>query len=99
MRLSELRSLYVDNMFIIGQYNSAYKTVIIPKEVVIKEDLTVWHDGACIINGMHDEDFVHSKNDKNSVKNELVKLIDKDDSLDIKIAKNLKSFNRIKKRL
>lgn len=99
MRLFELRSLYGDNKFIISQYNDLYKTVIVPKEVTIKEDLTVWNDGSCIINGMLDKAFIHSKKDLDFVKQKLFEFIDADETLDKASSKNLKSLKLTKKRL
>lgn len=99
MRLYELKQLYGDSTFILGQYNEEHKVTIIPKEVTIKEDLTVWHDGACIINGMRDKDFFHSKSDFKFVKSKIVESIDKDSSLSYDQSKHLKSFLMKKKRL
>lgn len=54
--LSDIRNLYSNESFILGY---VCNTIILPKEVTIKEDLTVWHDGACIINGMKDQSFYY----------------------------------------
>ena len=54
--LQEIRNLYLNKSFILGYVGN---TIILPKDVTIKEDLTVWHDGACIINGMKDQSFYY----------------------------------------
>lgn len=59
MKLQELRNMYQDEEFIIGHKGD---TLIVPKKVKIKSDLTVWYDGGCIINGMKDKEFDHHKN-------------------------------------
>lgn len=54
--LVELRKIYGNMDFHIAHYN---KTLIVPKKVKIDDNLNVWHDGACIINGMKNEVFLH----------------------------------------
>ncbi len=54
--MQEIRNLYLNKSFILGYVGN---TIILPKDVTIKEDLTVWHDGACIINGMIDQSFYY----------------------------------------
>lgn len=39
--LQEIRNLYSSKAFILGYVGN---TIILPKEVTIKEDLTVWND-------------------------------------------------------
>lgn len=64
MKLAQIRESFQDNIFALMYYNSEAKDSLItahiihPKEVKIKEDLTVWDakKGTCIINGMQDKD-------------------------------------------
>lgn len=59
--LEDLYKLYGNKSFILA---CGGDTKIQPKEVIIKEDLTVWHNGACIINGMKDILFHHGEDKK-----------------------------------
>lgn len=63
MKLAEIRQQYQDKQFAMMYYDSNVEHdslvnihVIHPKEVTIRNDLTVWHEGSCIINGMQDKD-------------------------------------------
>lgn len=70
MKLADIRQQYQDHSFAMMYYDSNVEQgslvtahVIHPKEVTIREDLTVWHEGSCIINGMQDKDkFVVADN-------------------------------------
>lgn len=63
MNLSQIRDEFKDNTFALMYYNAEAKGSLItshiihPKEVNIKEDLTVWDakKGTCIINAMKDK--------------------------------------------
>lgn len=54
--LAELKKIYGNLEFHIAHYDSS---LILPKQVKIDDNLVVWHDGACIINGMKDKLFHH----------------------------------------
>lgn len=64
MKLQEIRNTYGDKKIAISYYNSEAEGSLItshiihPKEVFIKDDLTVWDAkrGNCIINGMQERD-------------------------------------------
>ena len=99
--LFSLKCLYGTEKFVIACYNDKYDQVIHPKTVSIKSDLTVWHNGSCIINGMTDALFLHNKNCNssgiNELKNELFLIIESKNHLTNKQKAELK--NKIKKRL
>lgn len=61
MKLHEIREKFGDQVFTIATYNHLDKNKSVrPKQVTIKENLTVWDraSGNCIINGMRDVDFI-----------------------------------------
>lgn len=79
--LSELKRIYGNMEFHIAYYG---ETLIKPKKVKIDDDLIVWHEGRCIINGMKEKLFHHDfdknvvmTNLKNRLKNEYL-FTDKD---------------------
>lgn len=55
--LAELKRIYGNLEFHIAHFDG--EMIIQPKKVKIDENLVVWHDGACIINGMKDKLFHH----------------------------------------
>ena len=55
--LAELKQIYGNMEFHIAYYDT--NKLIHPKKVSIDNNLIVWHDGACIINGMKDRFFHH----------------------------------------
>lgn len=57
MTLQELKNFYGNTTFAIAHV-STYAPIM-PKMVTIDENLIVWHDGACIINGMKENNFIH----------------------------------------
>lgn len=54
--LAELKKIYGNMEFYIAHYDG---NLIVPKKVKIDDNLVVWYDGACIINGMKDKLFHH----------------------------------------
>lgn len=82
LKLKELRNIYGNEPFALAyagkdqfDLNLTTDNIILPKEVTIKEDLTVWRDGACIINGMKDVEFISSRNLKHCEDHFFAKLI------------------------
>lgn len=72
--LAELKQTYGNNEFFIAFYD--LNTSIQPKKVRINDDLTVWHDGGCIINGMKDKLFDHALDQKSLMINLKQRLAD-----------------------
>ena len=65
MTLQELKNHYGNTPFAIAHV-STYSNIK-PKLVTIDENLIVWHDGACIINGMKENNFIHDTSVKSLV--------------------------------
>ena len=64
LTLQELYDLYKDKEFVIGHL----MPLVSPKVVTINDRLVVWHNGACIINGMKDVKFFHGTDIKQVMK-------------------------------
>ena len=106
--LSELCALYPDRNILIACYNEKYDSIIMPQTILLKNDLTVWHNCACIINaGMKDhlflyediKDFKDTKkiiNQTEDLKLELFKIIDSKDHLTDHQKRSLKNKRRNK---